>query len=211
MISTTFYALETSLKQIILNDHFDLLKLQREWSFYMYRGGLNGDYPFEFEYVINLQNQVERYLKDPDLLVLWREAERINNAFWARKRRLKKRIVSMYIRAPSYFGTLTFTDEVLLSTSADTRRSYVQRFLKMRCIDYVANCDYGSINKREHYHCVCIPYDFSSLDWSFGWSNFKLIRNSASDFQRVSTYLTKLTNHALKYTTKNSKIIYSRG
>ena len=201
---------DLTLRQTILTDHFDLLKLQREWSYYCYKSS-NIYKQFDLDYVNSLHFQVEKYLTDPLLYPLWREAELINNAFYARKRRLKDRIVSMYIRGPCYFGTLTFTDLVLDSTAYDTRRTYVKRFLKSTCPDYVANCDFGELHKREHYHCVCRCDSLDLLSWDLGWFLFKPIRNSDADFNRVSTYISKLTNHALKYSTNNTKIIYSRG
>lgn len=200
----------SDLRISVLTDHQDLLSLQREWSLYQFKSS-DPDAIFTFEYVLSITDRVERYLRDPELFVLWQEAEKINSAFYARKRRLKERIISMYIRAPSYFGTLTFTDDVLSSTSYDTRRRYVKRFLKANCSDYIANCDYGKENGREHYHCIINPFCIDSCIWSYGFFYFEPIRNSDTDFKRVASYIAKLTNHCIKESTKNTKIIYSRG
>ena len=200
----------SDLRISVLSSHTDLLLLQREWSLYQYRSS-DPFAVFDYDYVCSLRDRVYVYLTDPELFPLWQEAEKINHAFYERRRRLKDRIVSMYIRAPCFFGTLTFTNDVLSSTSFDTRRKYVKRFLKSHCVDYIANCDFGDLNGREHYHCVIIPKSGVNLNWSFGFYDFRLIRNSDTDFKRVSSYISKLTNHALKHSTKQLKIIYSRG
>ena len=78
---------------------------------------------------------------------------------------------------------------------------------------YVANIDYGSKNKREHYHALinCDKVDFKS--WrKYGNINAKRVRNKdiESDKTKLSKYIAKLSNHAIKETTKRSCLIYSR-
>jgi hypothetical protein len=78
---------------------------------------------------------------------------------------------------------------------------------------YVANIDYGAKNKREHYHALinCDKIDFSN--WrKYGNINAERVKNKdiESDKIKLSKYIAKLSNHAIKETTKRSCLIYSR-
>lgn len=139
----------------------------------------------------------------------WQEAHRINKASYARVKRLKTRIASMLKNGECLFLTLTFTDEVLRKTTEDTRRQAVRRYLKSFGVPYVANIDYGKKNGREHYHGVIqIPrIDYSA--YTYGAINGERIR-SVEDYTKLSKYVAKLTNHAIKQTNKRQVIIYSK-
>ena len=139
----------------------------------------------------------------------WQEAHRINKASYARVKRLKTRIASMLKNGECLFLTLTFTDEILGKTTEDTRRQAVRRFLKTFGVPYVANIDYGKKNGREHYHGVIqIPrIDYSA--YTYGAINGERIR-SVEDYTKLSKYVAKLTNHAIKQTNKRQVIIYSK-
>lgn len=108
------------------------------------------------------------------------------------------------------FVTLTFTDEVLASTSAETRRRYVQRYLKSQAQGrkYVANIDFGKENHREHYHAV-VEGRLDPLQWSYGALNVKQVRKTSKP-AALAKYVAKLSNHAIKETCKRSVLIYSR-
>lgn len=107
-----------------------------------------------------------------------------------------------------YFVTLTFTDEVMKSTTERTRHRYVTQFLKSEVRCYYANIDYGEKNEREHYHAVVSDkVDFSK--WTHGSINAEQIRNTKKDRRKISTYMRKLTNHAHKMGT--GKAFHSRG
>lgn len=171
------------------------------------------------------------------LLSRWSEAE-ISSAqrelknYYKRVVRLRSRIKRI-LRFPSpVFVTFTFTDEVLSSTSPDSRRQYVRRFLSKHAAEYVANIDFGEKNHREHYHAVCSePLPLS--EWSYGLINAECVLTSRTvsvvpkrfshlpedeanrllDLEaekRLSKYVAKLTNHALKETADSSRLIYSR-
>ena len=139
----------------------------------------------------------------------WQEAHRINKASYARVRRLKTRIASMLKNGECLFLTLTFTDEILGKTTEDTRRQAVRRYLKSFGVPYVANIDYGKKNGREHYHGVIqIPrIDYSA--YTYVAINGERIR-SVEDYTKLSKYVAKLTNHAIKQTNKRQVIIYSK-
>lgn len=138
------------------------------------------------------------------------EAERINNATYHRTIRLKKRVESI-ISYPSLFLTLTFTNKVLSTTSKVTRRRYVARYLKSITNNYVANIDYGSKKGREHYHAL-VQVDFiDHTGWSYGSINFKTVSyESTVSRDKLSEYISKLTNHAIKKTTKREHLIYPK-
>lgn len=139
----------------------------------------------------------------------WHEAEKINNAFYSRVRRLKKKIAKMLENGNCIFLTFTFTDEVLANTTADTRRQKVRRFLSQYNFEYVANIDFGAKNGREHYHALIQTdkVDYNSYD--YGALNGEKVR-STNDFVKLAKYISKLTNHAIKDTSKGSRIIYNR-
>lgn len=140
---------------------------------------------------------------------LYHECEKIVNADNSRRKRLQKRIKSMLDCGTCYFLTLTFSDDVLNSTSIETRRRYVAYYLKDISSSYVGNIDYGKQNGREHYHAVVLC-DNISKEWQYGFSHSQLIRNTENDSIRLAKYVGKLTNHAIKETTKRNALIYSR-
>ena len=136
------------------------------------------------------------------------EARKINKASYNRYKRLKNRIMTYLQSGKCIFATLTFRDEVLNNTSLETRRKYVQRYLKSISTFYVANIDFGSTTEREHYHAVILK-DFIDEQWEYGFTWFEKIRYSLSN-EKISEYLTKLTNHSIKESTKRYALIYSR-
>lgn len=148
------------------------------------------------------------------------EAERVNSASYKRTKRLKEKMSKLLQLENSIFLTLTFTDSVLASTSEATRKKYVQRYLKEYCQYYIANIDYGSINEREHYHAVIIPKTDKIYlkPWTDNYGGTKVKRihldnnknNNENSSARLSKYINKLTNHAIKESTHQNRIIYSR-
>lgn len=141
---------------------------------------------------------------------LYDECVRIVNADSSRRKRLRKRIENMFTQGTCVFLTLTFADDVLNNTDAKTRRVYVARFLKSVSSQYVGNIDFGAENGREHYHAVVVSNtdDFSS--WTYGFYKAITVRKDEADAKRLATYVSKLTNHAIKETTKRNALIYSR-
>lgn len=114
-------------------------------------------------------------------------------------------IINKY-EAPCFI-TFTFTDKVLKTTSALTRRRYVARFLKAHCIDYVANIDYSPKEQREHYHAIVGSRVDMSL-WTYGFMFAEQIRIRYSTSQKLAKYINKLTSHAFKVDV--TRLIYSR-
>lgn len=201
--------IDYALKAKVLSEHEDILKLQRKLSLMNFLDTYT-DEVIDDNCKEAVYDAVSVFFEDDEKLKLWREAERINLAYYARVRRLKDYIASMLLDGTCYFLTLTFTDSVLAKTSAQTRRKYVTLFLKTLSDTYCANIDFGSENGREHYHAVVMADSVVMSRWdSYGFSNAKKIRSEA-DYTPIAKYVSKLANHAVKATTRGSKAIYSR-
>ena len=141
----------------------------------------------------------------------FQECEKILHAQSTRSSRLRSRIehiITGYENAT--FCTLTFTDEYLASTSPQTRRVYVTRYLKEQSggLPYVANIDFGKKNGREHFHAVC-AFRLDPKQWECGHLDIRKIRDSSKPL-KLAKYISKLTNHAIKETAKRNAAIYSR-
>ena len=159
------------------------------------------------------------------------EAEKINTARYKRVGRIRNRIADIIHNSEIVqFVTLTFTDEVLAKTTAETRRKYVQRFLTEHNTDYVGNIDFGAKNGREHYHAVIGCRIIPNL-WQYGFTSALFVKDGAELTKKVpkryehlsekeqkykmrqdsekalSKYIAKLTNHAIKETVKGSRIL----
>lgn len=108
--------------------------------------------------------------------------------------------------ADTFFITLTFNEGVLSSTTKETRRRYVSRFLRCCFFDYVANIDYGSSNGREHYHCVVASMEglkgvkaLCNENYGYGFTCVERIGKKDKDGSAVSRYVVKLARHAVKH------------
>lgn len=224
------------LKSIILSDHPEWIQMVRNQRKFDY---LSSRIPFakgKDRYV--LEKRLDK-LYDDDLLAsvlvdsapdLFFECNKIVDADKQRKKRLRKRIERIMSKGKAYFVTLTFSDDTLSTTDEKTRRTYVTRFIKDRSPDFVGNVDYGKLNGREHYHFVMcsdrlddIKYIYTKqygwicsdcpqfAEWSkYGFYSIKSCGNEKVDQQKLSWYISKLTNHAIKETTKRSALIFSR-
>lgn len=209
----TDYALKSSvLKSGLVKVYRDITKSlwynnegeQKKWTKYSYDSALI------------LQNELKQFYP-----LEWNECSRISHNDFKRKIRLKKRISEIIKEIEKekniYFVTLTFSDSTLDSTSAITRRRYVSRFLKEICSKYVANIDFGGQNDREHYHAVVStnsPVNYAKMVKKWGnmikFEKIRLSNDHRTTEERLAKYISKLTNHAIKETTKRSVIIYSR-
>ena len=147
------------------------------------------------------------FTSTPDMQSDLKECDRILHANYERTKRLKNRIAKL-LESPCLFLTFTFNDKILLNTSSKTRRVYVRNFLEPLGA-YVANVDFGAENGREHYHAILQTdekIDYTA--WTKGALNGERIRKPNS--VKLSKYISKLVNHAIKATTKQCRIIYSR-
>jgi hypothetical protein len=177
-------------------------------------------------------SQLEPYVNMSEELIpsVREECDLILNADKERRKRLRKRINLMFMQGRCYFVTLTFSDEVLSKTSSRDRRIKVTRFLKSISKQYVGNVDYGKTTEREHYHAIILSEQLDNIQYHYFnqygwvcdaceqfamWSNIgfytiKSCNKDENDIKKLASYVTKLTNHAIKETTKRNALIYSR-
>ena len=201
-------------KAKILNNYKDLLIEQRKANMFTFSLSLFHQYGLVSYSLENYEGQMtneqlERYCACVGLTKELKECERINHAWFERVKRLKSRVSDIVSRCDSSFITLTFTDEVLNETTKETRRTYVARWCKSFGVPYVANIDFGSETNREHYH-VIIACKVDAKTWQYGFMGIESIRDTSNDITRLSKYISKLTNHAIKETTQRQSLIYSR-
>ena len=164
------------------------------------------------------------------------EAEKIIKAEYRRTTRLKSRIELFLDQQESTtFLTLTFSDKTLQNTTPKTRRQFVVRYLKSQSDFYIANLDFGYENGREHYHAVILgkvdlkpweQYGFifaekvgnrSELTRSTIPNRYKELSEKEARLKmrqdtekKLARYVAKLSNHAIKETTRRSCLIYSK-
>ena len=210
-----------SYKSYILNHYQKLIVAEKRASLFSYSLSiaknegvlsktmtdfLSGDKSRDYE----TYQELKDYCKYTNLEKEFNECAKINHATFQRTKRLKERISYMLHNFDCAFLTLTFKDQVFQSSNYKTRRTYVARFLKELGAYYIANVDYGKKNGREHYHAIvgCVP---DKLAWSYGFSNVKPIcAIDCNTNDKLAKYITKLTNHCIKETTKRYALLYSR-
>ena len=200
------------LKQIILENklHCEVGDLSLK-SYRLYQREVNGLYypslkNYSFEKLIK---EKETFIKKYGNTTL-KIANNLNHASYKRVARLKERIKEAVESGSAYFITITFNPTTLENTNEQTRRKYVSRWLKSLTPFYVANIDYGEKNGREHYHAVITSDTRPPKSWNYGFIDILKVNTTETDTKRVSKYISKLTNHAIKHTTKSKRIIYSR-
>ena len=138
----------------------------------------------------------------------WKHMKALQVNRWKRNKRIRQHLEAI-VSKPALFLTLTFTDEVLTSTTQATRRRYVSRLLGAFKVPYIANIDFGDSKdyiddkgnarkgtNREHYHAVIQLSKIDHKKWSYGNMDFKRVYNT-NDL-RMARYLTKLQYHAIK-------------
>ena len=192
------------LKSKIYSDYKDIYKAK--YAYYrLLKDGLIIKSHFTYEHALNLERfYLESQPKE------YKEAERLFKASHNRNTRLNNYIKKMLNNGDCLFLTFTFNDSTLNTTSIDTRRQIVRRYLSNYKTDYVANIDYGKKNEREHYHAViqCNKVDYSAYH-KYGAIKGEIIK-STSDSIKLVKYINKLTNHAIKDTCKGCRLIYAR-
>ena len=146
------------------------------------------------------------YFNDSD----WIEATKINNCSYHRAKRLRNRIEKMTQKGQCIFLTLTFNESTMNKTNSNARKRYVKAFLNSISKYYIANIDFGGKNGREHYHAIilCDKVDYK-LWHKYGGIKGEIIRTNGVSEVKLSKYISKLTNHAIKETTKRQAIMYS--
>lgn len=162
--------------------------------------------------LLEMRRRFNEY-KLPQAKEIFKECERINDAEYHRTKRLRKRIESFLTSGRCLFLTLTFTPEAISNTTEKQRRIAVTRFLKKTGQKYVANIDFGvdpRYTMREHYHAVITGDYVDGTEWreKYGAMFAEHIRYKHSI--KLSKYVAKLSNHAIKEQARRSTLIYSR-
>lgn len=114
-----------------------------------------------------------------------------------------------------YFLTFTFSDKNI-NKSDRTRKDYIKKSLYSfdRNIHFILNIDYGKTTERLHYHAL-VGTDINSdlkkhlEDTYEDFTYCEPVRFDDSSFKSIPKYINKLTNHAVKDSTKRSRIIYN--
>lgn len=208
-----------AFKSYVMNKHSDLLVKAKQCSLYTYSlnkleetGEVNKVLTMPDKYNMTTSDLYYHCL-DNGLIKEYKECIKINDASYHRTKRLKERVKSMLLSGECIFITLTFNDDTLNTTNEKQRRVAVTRYLKTFNSKYVANIDYGSKNHREHYHALICTSSIDLCSWrKYGNINVERVRNKNidTDKTKLAKYICKLSNHAIKETTKRSSLIYSR-
>ena len=152
---------------------------------------------------------LDEFVKENGVDVV-RVCNNLNHSYYRKRKIVKDRIKYMLENYVCLFLTFTFDDKHLESTSRVTRRQKVSRFLNEYNCLYVANIDFGRERGREHYHAVIATDHVNYDNWTMGIIDGKKCRLNESSEIRIATYITKLSNHAIKDSTKNERVIYSK-
>lgn len=168
----------------------------------------------EFEYACDFLDSMP--------LEICKEYDKLQHARQQRARKVKKRLIYMLSCGNCIFLSMTFSNKYISSTTDKKRKRDIEDYLRSQCKLYIANQDYGKCKGREHYHAIVLA---DSVDYKLYRKNFNSSINGIKirynelldehgkdiDIERISKYLSKLTNHAIKRTNKRSVIIYSKG
>lgn len=130
--------------------------------------------------------------------------------------RIKRHMLYMYHRKKFlYFITFTF-DNKYINKCDRTKKDLIKKCLLKydKDIYYILNVDYGSQTKRQHYHAIVGSDRYFSLKGflqleypCFTWC--EKIRFDNSSFKTIPKYINKLTNHAIKESTRSSRIVFN--
>lgn len=168
---------------------------------------------YDFKFVVE-QKAKYSYYRDLDLQLTdfeLKTCERLFNNKRSRILRLKKKLKKYIYEYDCLFLTFTFRNKVLDTTTESTRRVYISRFLRDLIIPfYVANIDYGDLNEREHYHAIVATDFINPKLYKYGIIKIERIIKNDSSIKKISTYINKLSSHAFKDSTGQSRLIYSR-
>lgn len=194
-----------------------------EWSRYeLLESGIFTEYKNERYNLRKLHKNIDDlneyilFSNNDSLKDSFKTCSKMYNAISRRKTRIFKKLLYWFYYVSKnddlmlIFGTLTFREDVLDSTSKETRRRYVSRFLNDNTLHYVSNIDYGKTTDREHYHFIAlVDHKIDKDNWRYGFSLFTKIKKKTS-LRNRKNYLMKLTNHTYKDSTKQEKLLTDR-
>lgn len=142
------------------------------------------------------------------------EYEKILKARYQKVSRIKKRLIYLLSRCEYvWFCTFTF-DNYYINKCDRTKRDLMKSVLNTHDFLYILNIDYGKTTEREHYHCIVgtnINFDVNQYIQAYYpcFSCSILCKKGKNDFNRLSKYINKLTNHCIKATTKKQRLLYN--
>lgn len=144
---------------------------------------------------------------------IYKDSER---ALKSRRYRLYKRILDLLNKGNCLFLTFTFNDETIANRTAKNRERDIRRFLNKQCEEYILNKDYGKDTEREHYHAIA-KAKYKDFLFLKGYKMGYVLAEPINQLKRFNknndsneTIAKRLTEHATKNSTRNSKIIYSK-
>lgn len=175
----------------------------REISKAVYNYTNDRDLPTKYTYEEAIQRINELCEEDSKA---FNEAYKLNHAFLQRKKKLKKKIQDILCK-PCIFATFTISDDYI-DLPLDLLRKYLTRVLKEMSDVYIANEDYGKNTNRLHFHAIIQTDHVEMRLWKYGFMFCEKINNK--NVSALATYITKLTNHAIKASNKRSVMIYSK-
>lgn len=142
--------------------------------------------------------------------------EKMLSARYMKVSRLKRRFIYMvsYYKYV-YFVTFTFSDNYL-NKSDKTHKRMIKNVLESFDPNYkiILNADYGSKNERLHFHALIGTNIKKNLDKHLKktypcFTKTEKVNVSSDSIKKVSKYINKLSNHAIKSTTQKSRIFYN--
>lgn len=180
-----------------------LPKKVKQLDIEIYNAIANGEYDLAY-YEMIFCNENHCTLEDVE------DCRKINNSNYHRVKRLTDRITEYLQMGVCVWLTLTFNESALSNTNNKQRRRYVREYLKSQSDYYVANIDYGKTTEREHYHALLVCNRVDMSKWTHGFAYTERIKNHVKTSVKLAKYVSKLTNHAVKETTKRCCYLYSR-
>ena len=134
--------------------------------------------------------------------------DKVSRRKYLKSTRLKK-YVEFILKKPCIFLTLTFTDDSLCLHNV-YRAQKVRDYLYSQSEYFILNKDFGSINGREHYHCIIQADNVDYSKYTLGAINGLRCYTNISSAYALRRYISKLTNHAIKHGTRGSRVYISK-
>ena len=144
------------------------------------------------------------------------ELERILKARYNKVSRIKSHFVwLLHHKKNIYFLTFTFSDKYINKCDR-TKKDLIKNLLNEIDFNsyYILNVDYGSKKERQHFHCIYGTNKDLDLKLLLDkyypcYSYTEKIRLDSSSVKKLPKYINKLSNHAIKKSTRNSRIYFN--
>lgn len=201
----------------------DFINKSKQATYYYYYkdlpipGTVEGNklYPFDFAFSYD---EASKFLKNcsdlsnnfPLFKEFYNNCDRFSNSRHKKLQRLRPRVEKLFKSSPFvYFITYTFSDEDLKLKSETRRKNVIHFFKSLHGVFlFILNIDFGEKNGREHYHCLLSSYNEIEYKYFPNNIDFERVPNFIEDKERISRYILKVENHALKSSTKGKRLFY---